>query len=97
MREVTATALRVDGAFSAALFTDFGHQDWRREVRRITHPTLVIAGGASIVPLAAQRWIAEQVPGARLEIVEGADGGSHLLVLEAHKRVAELLATFLAE
>jgi non-heme chloroperoxidase len=96
-REVIAGALRVDGAFSSALFNDFAHQDWRRQVLQIKQPTLVVAGGASVVPLAAQQWVADQVPGARLEVVDGADGGSHMLVLEADKRVAGLLATFLAD
>lgn len=96
-REVIAGALRVDGAFSSALFNDFAHQDWRRQVLQIKQPTLVIAGGASLVPLAGQQWVAAQVPGARLEVVDGADGGSHMLVLEADKQVAGLLATFLAD
>lgn len=97
LREVMAAAFRVDGAFSSALFTDFGHQDWRREIQRIRRPTLLIAGRASLVPLAAAHWMAEQVPGAHLEIVESADGGTHMLVLEADKRVAEMLAAFLGE
>lgn len=96
-REVIVGALRVDGAFSSALFNDFAHQDWRRQVLQIEQPTLVIAGGASVVPLAAQQWIADQVPSARLEVVDGADGGGHMLVFEADKRVAGLLATFLAD
>lgn len=90
-------AVRVDGAFSAALFADFAHQDWRREISRITRPTLVVAGRASMVPWTGGRWIAEQVPGARLEVVEGADDGSHLLILEAGERVAHVLSTFLAQ
>ncbi|WP_433288055.1 alpha/beta fold hydrolase [Pseudonocardia sp. CA-142604] len=96
-REVIAGAMRVDGAFSSALFDDFAHQDWRRQVLQIEQPTLVIAGGASLVPLTAQQWVADQVPGARLEVVDGADGGSHMLVLEADTQVAGLLATFLAD
>jgi pimeloyl-ACP methyl ester carboxylesterase len=96
-REVIAGALRVDGAFSSSLFSDFAHQDWHRQVLQIRQPTLVIAGGASLVPLAGQQWVADQVPGACLEVVDGADGGSHMLVLEAGKRVVGLLATFLAD
>ncbi|GAA1201169.1 alpha/beta fold hydrolase [Pseudonocardia alaniniphila] len=96
-RDVITGALRVDGAFSSALFDDLAHQDWRRQVRRIEQPTLVIAGGASVVPLAGQQWVADHVPGARLEVVDGADGGSHMLVVEADKRVAALLATFLED
>jgi non-heme chloroperoxidase len=96
-REVIAAALRVDGAFSSALFNDFAHQDWRRQVLQIERPTLVIAGGTSLVPLASQQWVADNVPDAHLEVVDGADGGSHMLVLEADKRVAGLLATFLAD
>ncbi|WP_433274907.1 alpha/beta fold hydrolase [Pseudonocardia xinjiangensis] len=97
MRDLLAVTGRPGAAFSAALVADFGRQDWRREIRRITLPTLVIAGRESPLPWAGSRWVADHIPGARLEVVEGADGGSHMLIVEADKRVAELLATFLAE
>lgn len=46
--------------------------DRRKQLRRITAPTLVIHGAQDpLVPLAAGRDTAAHIPGARLEVIEG--------------------------
>jgi pimeloyl-[acyl-carrier protein] methyl ester esterase len=47
--------------------------DLRRQVRRLDLPTLVIHGaGDVLVPVAAGRWLAGAIPGARLLEIAGA-------------------------
>ena len=91
---VVACAMRVDGSFAAALLRNHAHQDWRRQIGRIDIPTLVVAGRASVVPWTAAEWIAHKIRGARLEIFEPDEGGSHLLALENPARFNRLLSEF---
>jgi hypothetical protein len=86
--------MRVDGSFAAALLRNHAHQDWRRQIGLIDIPTLVVAGRASVVPWTAAEWIAHKIRGARLEIFEPGDGGSHLLALENPARFNRLLSEF---
>jgi non-heme chloroperoxidase len=92
--QVITWNLRVDGRFGAALLRNHALQDWRREIARIALPALVIAGRASVVPWTSAAWIAEKIPGARLEIFEPDDGGSHLLTLENPTKFNRLLREF---
>jgi non-heme chloroperoxidase len=78
---VVAWGIRVDGTFAASLLRNHAHQDWRRQIGLINLPTEVVAGRASVVPWTAAEWIARKIPGARLEIFEPDEGGSHLLAL----------------
>ena len=89
-----AWGMRVDGSFAAALLRNHAHQDWRRQIGRIDIPTLVVAGRASVVPWTAAEWIAHKIRGARLEIFEPDEGGSHLLALENPARFNRLLSEF---
>jgi len=91
---VVAWGMRVDGSFAATLLRNHAHQDWRRQIAAIELPTLVIAGRASVVPSTAAEWIAHEIPGARLEIFEPGEGGSHLLALENAAKFNELLSEF---
>jgi non-heme chloroperoxidase len=91
---VVAWGLRVDGSFAASLLRNHAHQDWRRQIGLIEIPTLIVAGRASVVPCTAAEWIAHKVHGARLEIFEPDEGGSHLLVLENPARFTRLLSEF---
>jgi pimeloyl-ACP methyl ester carboxylesterase len=90
------TSLRVDGDFAAALLFNHAHQDWRRQIAHIDLPTLVIAGQASVVPVSGSQWIADTIPGARLEIFEADQGGSHLLAIENSAKLTRLLLDFVA-
>jgi 3-oxoadipate enol-lactonase len=57
-------------------------------------PTLVVAGdGDRITPVSGMRSMAQAIPGARLEIVEGA---GHLPPVERPGRFADVLGSFLA-
>lgn len=96
VERVIEWVLRVDGQFAGALLHNHAHQDWRAQVAHITLPTLVIVGRASVVPWTAGRWIAETIPGARLEIVEADEGGSHLFILENPAEFNRLLGEFVA-
>lgn len=91
---VVAWGLRVDASFAPALLRNHAHQDWRRQIGRIDIPTLVVAGRASVVPWTAAEWIARKIRGARLEIFEPDEGGSHLLALENPARFNRLLSEF---
>ncbi len=64
-------------------------------VRTIDLPTLVLHGTDDrVLPVENGRRIAEKLPDARLEILEGAP---HMLMIERSKEVNELLEAFLAE
>jgi pimeloyl-ACP methyl ester carboxylesterase len=91
---VVAWGLRVDGSFAALLLRNHAHQDWRRQIANIEIPTLVVAGRASVVPWTAAEWIAHKIRGARLEIFEPDEGGSHLLALENPTKFNRLLSGF---
>lgn len=61
----------------------------RKRLHRITAPTLVVRGERdTLVPAAHAETYAREVPGARLEIVEG---GGHLLPLERPDELARLV------
>jgi pimeloyl-ACP methyl ester carboxylesterase len=92
---MVACGLRVDGSYSSALLHNHAHQDWRRQVGLIRLPTLVIAGRASVVPWTAAEWIADKIPGARLEIFEPNEGGSHLLAHENPTRFNAVVREFI--
>jgi pimeloyl-ACP methyl ester carboxylesterase len=93
---VVAWGMRVDGSFAAALLRNHAHHDWRRQIGLVELPTLVVAGRASVVPWSAAEWIARKIPGARLEIFEPDEGGSHLLALENPAKFNRLLREFVA-
>jgi 3-oxoadipate enol-lactonase len=70
------------------------HMDLRGELSRVTAPTLVIAGEEDPAsPPEHGELIASLVPGARLEVVEGA---AHLANLERPEALTALLLGFLS-
>jgi pimeloyl-ACP methyl ester carboxylesterase len=77
---------------AAELERDDFHQDWRDVLPRIVVPTVVVAGAHSqIFPTDAIRYLAANVPGARLEIFP--DSG-HVPFMEECKRFNALLREF---
>jgi pimeloyl-ACP methyl ester carboxylesterase len=73
-------------AFGAWLGTRFG------DLGRISVPTLVVAGAEDLlVPLAQAEHVAAGIPGARLEVL---DGAGHAVTIEGAERVNELIASF---
>ncbi|TCP04163.1 3-oxoadipate enol-lactonase [Caldimonas thermodepolymerans] len=86
--------LRTDAAGYVACCHAVSQVDWREALPRITCPTLVIAGAQDVgAPVAMSEAIAQAVPGARLEII---DGASHISVLEAPEAFERLVRDFLA-
>jgi pimeloyl-ACP methyl ester carboxylesterase len=64
----------------------------RGRLRRITAPTLVVAGAQDgLVPLAHAETFAAEIPDARLEVVEGA---AHWLPFEQPQDLARLVRAF---
>jgi len=64
----------------------------RGRLRRITAPTLIVAGAQDgLVPLAHAQTYAAEIPGARLEVVEGA---AHWLPFEKPAELATLVRDF---
>jgi pimeloyl-ACP methyl ester carboxylesterase len=62
------------------------------DLRRISVPTLVIAGAEDVlVPGFHAEQVAASIPGARLEVLEGA---GHAVTIESADRVNELVAEF---
>jgi pimeloyl-ACP methyl ester carboxylesterase len=99
-REATAQALRAMAArtplpalrhqvraFDAWLGTRVGN------LSRISVPTLVIAGAEDLlVPFAQAERVADSIPGARLEVL---DGAGHAVTIEGAERVNELITNFI--
>ncbi|HVK30081.1 MAG TPA: alpha/beta fold hydrolase [Nocardioides sp.] len=68
--------------------------DQRALLGRITAPTLVVAGREDATfPVAETRAMAEAIPGARFEVL---DGVAHLAAVEDPARVNALVADFIA-
>jgi pimeloyl-ACP methyl ester carboxylesterase len=66
----------------------------RGRLRRITAPTLVVAGAQDgLVPLAHAQTYAKEIPGARLEVIEGA---AHWLPFEKPDELTALVSDFAA-
>jgi pimeloyl-ACP methyl ester carboxylesterase len=67
----------------------------RGRLRRITAPTLIVAGAQDgLVPLIYAETYAAEIPGARLEVIEGA---AHWLPFEKPDELSALVRQFLSE
>jgi pimeloyl-ACP methyl ester carboxylesterase len=91
---VVAEVLKMPRRHAAALMLDHATRDWRDVIARIRLPTLVVGARQSVFPAESQAWIAAQIPGARLEIFEVADGGSHFMCMENAPRFNALVRAF---
>ena len=92
---VLAENLKFPRAHAAKLLVDHGTKDWRDVIRRITIPTLVVGGSASLFNPKSQQWIARQIPGSRVEIFDEREGGSHFMFLENPTKFNRLVTEFL--
>lgn len=96
MREVLAQLRRklLDQARPAAGVLESGLEilqrtDLRANLPRLTQPlTLIHGSGDKLAPIAAARWAAEKLPGARLHEIEGA---GHAPFLSHPAQVAEII------
>jgi len=68
---------------------------WRPVIPKITLPTLVVAGKASVVPWKSQVWIRKQVRGSRIEIFEENEGGSHFMFMENPDKFNRIVREFI--
>lgn len=67
---------------AGTLLIDHAYQDWRDLLPRITVPTLVIGGAASLFPPAGVEWVATQIPDAQVRIFTADERGSHFMFWE---------------
>ncbi|HZP20493.1 MAG TPA: alpha/beta hydrolase [Bauldia sp.] len=87
--------LKMPRQLAAKLFLDHAMRDWRDVISRIRLPSLVVGAEKSVFPVESQRWIASQIPGARLEIFSERDGGSHFMCFENPVRFNAIVRDFL--
>lgn len=92
---VLAENLKLPRHYAARLLVDDCAQDWRDLIPRITLPTLVVGGQASFFNPKSQEWVGQQIPGARVEIFDGPDGGSHFMWLENPAKFNQLVRAFM--
>lgn len=93
--QLMAEALQLPRPYAARLFLDGATTDYRDILARIALPTLYIGGRVKTVRMSAQRWICEQIPGARHITFNAEDRGSHFMYLENPDRFNTVLADFL--
>ena len=85
----------VEEAYRAQLAAGLGFNAELRVGAIISFPTLVLSGDAdAIVPAQNSRNLAEQIPGARLRLVEG---GSHLFFIEQPDDFNRIVVEFLEQ
>ena len=87
--------LRLPRRHAATLLLNHSTQEWRDLIPRITLPTLIIGGRASLIDWRSQEWMHRQIAGSQLEIFEEEDGGSHFMFMENPERFNRLVDAFL--
>ena len=87
--------LKMPRQYAAALLYNHATQDWRRVIPRITVPTLIVGGRASVVPWKSQEWIKSQIKGSRLEIFEESEGGNHFMFMENPDKFNRIVREFM--
>jgi pimeloyl-ACP methyl ester carboxylesterase len=80
---------------AAKLLYNWATQDWRDTIPRITLPSLVIGATGSPVPVESQLWIRDRIAGARAEIFDAHEGGSHFMFMENPRKFNDLVADFM--
>lgn len=81
---------------AGTLLIDHAYQDWRDVLPRVTVPTLVIGGVASLFPTSGIDWVASQIPEASVRIFTADERGSHFMFWENDKLFTEVVRDFLA-
>ena len=87
--------LKMPREYAARLLFDHATNDWRDIIPRIDVPTLVVGGKASLVGWKSQVWIGSQIPGARTEIFEEAEGGNHFMFMENPEKFNRIVKEFM--
>jgi non-heme chloroperoxidase len=86
---------KMEGKIASALLLDHASNDWRDILPTINVPTLVVGAKGSIFGAQGLEWIASQIKGAKCEIFEKEDGGSHFMFWENPERFNTVLKDFL--
>lgn len=92
---IASENLKLPRTHAADLLYDHVLIDWRDVISRINRPTFVIGGEKSIFSAESQRWIADQIPNAKVSIFPENDGGSHFMFFENPDRFNTEVAAFL--
>lgn len=92
---VIAQNLKLPRAYAARLLYDHATNDWRDILPRINVPTLIVGGKASLVGWKSQVWMGTQIPNAKVEIFEEADGGNHFMFMENPQKFNKLVRDFI--
>jgi pimeloyl-ACP methyl ester carboxylesterase len=92
---VIAENMKLPRESAATLLFNHSLEDWRDVLPRINIPVQMIAGKASVVPWKSQVWIMEQIPDARIEVLQEKDGGYHFSFLENPKRFNQIVSSFI--
>lgn len=67
---------------AAALLQDHASMDWRDVLPRLDVRTLVVGAEGSVCPVEGVRWVAQQIPGAKVVTFGKEEGGSHFMFWE---------------
>lgn len=94
---ILEASFRVPNRESAALFYSNAHQDWRDLLSRITIPTLLIVGRASLVSVASHEWSHQQIKDSQLVIFEKEEGGNHFSFLENPEKFNRVVDDFIQD
>lgn len=86
----------LDRRYAADLIFDVATHDWRGLMPHIALPTLVVAGDSVNVPIASQRWMCRQIPGARLARIPGRRGGTHFPFIENPHTFDDVVSKYLS-
>lgn len=80
---------------AADLLVNHCMQDWRDTISRINVPTLVVGAKGSFFNPKSQEWIASRIPGAKVEIFDVEEGGSHFMFMENPTKFNKIALNFL--
>lgn len=87
--------VKMSFSHAATLLVSHASQDWRDVLPTITVPTLVIGAEGSLFGAECSRWIASQIPGAKVEIFGKDEGGSHFMFWENDTKFNKIVEEFL--
>lgn len=82
LANVTHDSLKFPRSYAAQLLLSVSYADFRDLLPRITLPTLCIGGKGSHLGPDVMPWIASQIPGGQVTMINSDSGGSHFVFLE---------------
>jgi len=93
--EVARENLSLPRPQAAALMAENVIQDWHSVIETIRNPVLLVGGEASHHGIECMHWMKSAIPGAELDVVPAAEGGSHFCFYENPRRFNERLVGWL--